>query len=1816
MYIDHRYEVLESLGSGSWANVFKVRDIRTGNIYTLKLFQYLSSDELYKHFKPKDMHHITKIEHPNLNQVVDFGHVGDHIYFISDFFAGKTLNHFRFSKLKVHSLYKIIVQICYALNALHTQNIMHKDIKPENVLYQKSGNTLEVKLIDYGFSRMELDKDSQNVSGTLPYIAPEIYLGKSVGFSSDFYSLGVMIYRLTTGSFPFNLEQINALRSGSQQYFIPIFPSELNPDIPLHLEKLCLRLLERNPDNRFQSSEEIIEYINRTSGREYPFSVSWSLVNSMQFNSYTVRESIATEILDYLPQVEAGNGKVISLLGGEGLGKDNILSLFRYHVLRGSYFIFDYTCTRTDHEAFFALIKEYVQSLTEEEIKQNKSLKKISEKFHSYLFKSEQEAKQVTQTQKDLRADFQYARTLLEELSRQKPVIFIIRNIQHVHRYTIDFINFISEFVVKNRILVVMSCTDFNKINQINHTILINVPMFQPGETRSYIRRLLNDDVPESLCQEVHDRSSGNPYFVKEILIDLTLRNKIHYDGTLRYPEDLSDYTLPSRLLHSIYSRMSHLTDTNYRQLQKLAVVHTPISRDLIRYICKVNDQDLYNLLNGSKHNEILEKKGKHFYFTFAEAKQRFFDECSPKQQKLVSLRVLKYYQTRQVTDPETCRGIIENARIAGDAACERQYLLKLHDMLIEDHLQEEAYDTITEVIRIDCQRKIELTDEDIAADLKKLLRCIHNTGNLEFAGFIRKNQNKLPDIFIRHYVQGTFKLLAGSSKSALKDLIRAEELAKTPEEQAQSLLAQGHAYGRKDPQKMRECLEKLSQIELPLNMKIEYTGLKAKFQELDQNHDQATNTIEEFLAQLPPHEDPDLMIKLARLHNDLGELYSHQKNVSEADEHFKIALNIWKRYNIKWHLAWLHNNISDLYLKQGLTVTAARHSALALEYSMDKGLTLSQARALLNQGEGKIKMGQFREAEKKILEARELIDKTTNKHYLDSIYRNLALAKSKIMGFGHYYKFITQQEPKLIEGRITQINPLVKTYFYYLSEMSYPKKLRRLIQKNAHIDYAQINEQEFFHNVQSLLAISEKNYEKALQELKSAMQFAGEINNHYALAIFNVLQIHCHYGLREYDRARELIELALPAIRENQYRYWDQDLQITTLKLDLMDPSITLRDILRRVNHQLISCRGSEYYQLTVELMQIKIQILLELKEFDKAAAEHETYKAFLEQITTDINEEDRQNFLDVNQYNLKNIKRFNLIPIMSRGKANLTKWDDLLFNIANVNSIQRVKFLIEKGITQMISPWQIRLMVYSDKINNFYNFLCYNCDPEMFLPPEFSEHIERAFETDNLVPFTHDETNNLIVPLQSGSKRIGYLLLNDDGELPFTKNELGVIRNIRNHLTALIIRTWDYMDITLRMEKMNQLMHISHDLMRILDTSALENEIVSSVIDFTNATRGFMIKKDSEGNNLYQVQMDENKQFLTSAAGISNTALSLCQGNLENVITFNAALDKRFKNSVSVQDYAIQTIFCCPIMVDDEVFGFLYLDNYGETSREMYLNEDIITLLLKQVAIAIKNSGQYSSLIQKSEELNAFEQVKDEFMAIVSHELYTPLTTLQGHVSRLKRNLYADEEERGQIMQKLEQSITKLSMSVNDITTMNHYNVIKSITKSPIDITEILNLVYQEVQIISRQRKMQIKVETEKELPPVAGNWEALHRMIYNIVLNAVRFTREFGTIVIGARRSAFPQEKIKNKESLVLYVQDNGMGIPKKRIKDVFRKFYELNEIYAHKSGTVEYRSSGLGLGLAISRRIAELHGGEIVIKSKENEGTSVFMIIPFK
>ncbi len=1812
MFIDHRYEVLDFLGSGSWGEVYKVRDIRSDEIYSLKLYRFLSSAEIYEKFQAEEMHQITQIDHPNLANIYDFGHVGDHIYFLSDYYNGKTLKEFKYKKANQSKLYDVIAQICYALHALHSLNIIHKDLKLENILFREEKNKIEVKVIDYGFSKIEFKDEQTRITGTLPYVAPEVYLGKNPLYASDFYSLGVILYKLTTGSFPFTLEQMGALVAGSNQYFIPKFPSELNKEIPPVLERFILRLLDRNPESRFSTAEDIINHLNRIQTKQYPFSLEWTLVNKLKFYSYIARENYSHQILSYLDSIQLGNGKVVSLIGGDGLGKDNILSLFRYHILSKDYYLFDYTCSKRNHEPFFALTKEFMHSLSETELKKYDSLVSISEKFQKYLYESEKEAKAVTQSQEELRADFESVKNLMINLSNQKPIVFIIRNAQHVHRYTVDFVNFISPAVSKHRILIVLSFNDYDKVNQINHTVLIRISALDKEETREYMQKLLNSDVPDGFVHSLWKKSAGNPLFIREILFDLAQKKELFRERKFCFDIDFESYKLPSKLLHFIYSKMSHIKTKNYEFLQKLSIIMTPLTRELIIHILKIPDKVLYDFLNDAIYNEILEKSQQNYVFSFDESKERLISETEVEIHKSVSAKVIEYYKENRVFDVATCIGIIQNCQIAEDLSSEREFSLKLFELYEENYNQEKAFCAISDVLKIDLQNTETISIQQIKTDLSAFQEKIELSGYCEKALEIVPLLANIEDVFEKHYVLGTIFFINENITKATESFFRAENLITNDTQKTLLYLYLIQIFTRLDLDKAGEYLDCLSKLKLSLDLEIAYIDRLAVYYKFNGEIGKAIQVIEDYLDKLPSVQDAKVLIRLSSLHNNLGVFFSLQKKIDEANTHLNMALSIFKQFNLKRFLGAIYNNLADLYLKQGITDRALEYSKVGFSYAQETELKMMKALALLNMGEAHIKTGEFQAAEGFLIQANDMFLKLNNSTYLDSIKRNLALAKSKIKDFGYYYRFIYENEPELITGRIKEINPLVKTYFYYLFELGNEKKMSKLIKKNAHLNYFQIHEEEFYYNSLSLMALLSKDYELALSNLKDALQYAGEVKNHYAIVVFYFFQIRCLIGLRDYSQAEEVYNTAMKIAQKYSYRYWVLMLRYLKLMISLADVTMPLRIILRESFEIYAQCSQREYFILQYQAASLITQVLNEMKADEQKTDWNSTYNDLLRKAVSDINENDRKIFLEKHIFN----SDFTQLKISSRYKEIKSYWNEIQNSVLNIKTADRIKFFIDKGIKDVIAPWKYQLMIYSEPSNTFSEFMSHNCKNQDLITSETYKMIDDALLSNTIQKSTVNDYHFLIIPLMIKNQKIGFICISDNKELEYTKFELNLLSSIKGQIASLIVRILDFNEITLRKNKMNHLMEITHNLMSIIDLKNLELEIVASCIDFTESTSGYLIKRDEEGNYLYQIAIDRKRSPLANVSYISKSAIFEAQLSREPIYTYNAMEDNRFKSSISVQDYKLHAILCAQLFVNDRIYGFIYLDNYLDNTQKLYLNSELIQLLLKQISIALKNAMQYDNLIQKSYELQSIESIKDEFMAIFSHELNTPLTTLQSYVSRLKRDLVSDEDHRKEIIRKIENSVRKLILTSNDIITMNKYNLIKKLPMIALNIEEILNILLNETEIIARERRMIFKTEIEPNLPQISANWEALHLMLYNILLNAIRFTNDFGTIVIGARKAAFQQEKIHNKETLVIYIHDNGIGIPEHQLKNVFRKFYELNEIYAHKSGSVEYRSSGLGLGLSTSKRIVELHEGKIWIKSKENEGTTVFISLPLK
>jgi signal transduction histidine kinase len=370
-------------------------------------------------------------------------------------------------------------------------------------------------------------------------------------------------------------------------------------------------------------------------------------------------------------------------------------------------------------------------------------------------------------------------------------------------------------------------------------------------------------------------------------------------------------------------------------------------------------------------------------------------------------------------------------------------------------------------------------------------------------------------------------------------------------------------------------------------------------------------------------------------------------------------------------------------------------------------------------------------------------------------------------------------------------------------------------------------------------------------------------------------------------------------------------------------------------------------------------------------------------------------------------------------------------------------------------------------------------------------------------------------------------------------------------------------------------------------------------------------LIKKDEFENYRFAVALDEAKNILNNYTYISKSLVSEVQKEKQPVFIQNASQDELFEGFLDIEKKQL-SVYCAPIIVDGNIYGFLYLDNYGNHEELLNINSEFMRLLLIQISVAIKNANQYEALRRKNMEINSLNNLKTEFINIVSHELKTPLVSLLGYIKRLQKN----PEDQEQVIDTIEEDVMRLHDTTQNIIDYNKYRMTSQLRLTPVNISDLLRTVIDDLKDKSAYRHMRYKLEVDEQLPPVNLNWQAFELLVRNLIDNSIRFTNDFGTITVGARRSAFQKEKVNNKESLVVYVEDNGIGIPEGELKNVFQKFYELSDIYSHSSGKYEYRSSGLGLGLSTCEIIAELHHGKIWINSKEDEGTTVFVAVPLE
>lgn len=258
--LDNRYEILEMIGSGGMAVVYKARCHRLNRLVAIKILKdELSQDEEFRRRFHAESQAVAMLSHPNIVSVYDVSRSGDVDYIVMELIDGITLKQYMEQKgvLNWREALHFATQIAKALEHAHSRGIIHRDIKPHNIMLLKDGS---VKVADFGIARISSAQNTltREALGSVHYISPEQAKGSRVDERSDLYSLGVVLYEMLTGRPPFDgdspvsvaIQHINAK---------PVLPSELNPDIPLGLEQITIHAMTAQIENRYESATKLLE---------------------------------------------------------------------------------------------------------------------------------------------------------------------------------------------------------------------------------------------------------------------------------------------------------------------------------------------------------------------------------------------------------------------------------------------------------------------------------------------------------------------------------------------------------------------------------------------------------------------------------------------------------------------------------------------------------------------------------------------------------------------------------------------------------------------------------------------------------------------------------------------------------------------------------------------------------------------------------------------------------------------------------------------------------------------------------------------------------------------------------------------------------------------------------------------------------------------------------------------------------------------------------------------------------------------------------------------------------------------------------------------------------------------------------------------------------------------------------------------------------------------------------------------------------------------------------------------------------------------
>ena len=263
--VGQRYKIVNEIGHGGMSDVYEARDVIFRREVALKIIKFENAKKIDNLIRfQNEARFSAAFNHPNIVKIYDYGEYNNLPYIVNEYVKGQTLRDVLDYKrcFSLNESCSIMLQLCEAVKAVHAKNIIHRDIKPQNIYYASDGG---IKLGDFGISIL-LDSDinvneNKKVMGTAQYLAPELVYGEKATFQSDIYSMGITFFELLTGRVPFDAKNPHEVAVMQVEKEMPS-PLSINPDLPKEIEYIIFMATKKDLKDRYKTVEEMESDIN------------------------------------------------------------------------------------------------------------------------------------------------------------------------------------------------------------------------------------------------------------------------------------------------------------------------------------------------------------------------------------------------------------------------------------------------------------------------------------------------------------------------------------------------------------------------------------------------------------------------------------------------------------------------------------------------------------------------------------------------------------------------------------------------------------------------------------------------------------------------------------------------------------------------------------------------------------------------------------------------------------------------------------------------------------------------------------------------------------------------------------------------------------------------------------------------------------------------------------------------------------------------------------------------------------------------------------------------------------------------------------------------------------------------------------------------------------------------------------------------------------------------------------------------------------------------------------------------------------------